>query len=184
MPLAFESLNHKTVAFGFYNIETDGLLLDRLFFFSTDFCRAVEPLLSATGPAEAVIPGHRFDDPAAIGDLMGAIGGVSRAGYLGELYSLWPFPARPVEFRQHGRGHQNRQTTEEILSRHGRPQTVTIARTAAPVTWSVGGYLFSAEGFTRLLAYVWRGGYPTWDERPAYVPGSFAPPGPAGISGS
>ena len=30
MPLAFESLSHGTIAFGFFNIESDLLLLDRL----------------------------------------------------------------------------------------------------------------------------------------------------------
>ena len=29
MPLAFESLSHGTIAFGFFNIESDLLLLDR-----------------------------------------------------------------------------------------------------------------------------------------------------------
>ena len=34
MPLAFESLSHGTVPFGFFNIDSDTLLLDRYFFFA------------------------------------------------------------------------------------------------------------------------------------------------------
>jgi hypothetical protein len=34
MPLAFESLSHGTIAFGFFNIESDMLLLDRYFLFA------------------------------------------------------------------------------------------------------------------------------------------------------
>jgi hypothetical protein len=31
MPLAFQSLSHGTITFGFFNIESDMLLLDRYF---------------------------------------------------------------------------------------------------------------------------------------------------------
>lgn len=33
MPLSFESRSHGPVAFGFFNIESDMLLLERTFFF-------------------------------------------------------------------------------------------------------------------------------------------------------
>ncbi|MGD2186296.1 MAG: hypothetical protein PVI71_09215 [Desulfobacterales bacterium] len=32
MPLAFESLSHGSIAFGFFNIETDMLLLENYFY--------------------------------------------------------------------------------------------------------------------------------------------------------
>ena len=38
MPLSFESMSHGTIAFGFFNIESDMLLCDRYFFFADDFC--------------------------------------------------------------------------------------------------------------------------------------------------
>ena len=44
MPLAFDSLNHGTIAFGFFNIEIDMLLLENLFFFADRFCGAVAEL--------------------------------------------------------------------------------------------------------------------------------------------
>ena len=34
MPLAFKSLSHETIAFGFFNIESDMLILDRYFLFA------------------------------------------------------------------------------------------------------------------------------------------------------
>ena len=41
MPLAFESLSHGTIAFGFFNIDSDMLLLEKYFLFATDFCRQI-----------------------------------------------------------------------------------------------------------------------------------------------
>jgi len=40
MPLTFESLSHGTIAFGFFNIESDMLLCDRYFLFADDLCLA------------------------------------------------------------------------------------------------------------------------------------------------
>ena len=50
MPLSFHSLSHGTVAFGFFNIESDMLLLDRYFFFATDFCAHVSDLAESGAP--------------------------------------------------------------------------------------------------------------------------------------
>lgn len=38
MPLAFNSLNQGNIAFGFFNIDTDLLLLEHYFLFADDFC--------------------------------------------------------------------------------------------------------------------------------------------------
>jgi hypothetical protein len=38
MPISFPSKSHGRIPIGFFNIETDMLLMDRYFFFSTDFC--------------------------------------------------------------------------------------------------------------------------------------------------
>jgi hypothetical protein len=43
-PLLFESVSHCGLAFGFFNIETDMLLLDDYFFCASDFCRHVTDL--------------------------------------------------------------------------------------------------------------------------------------------
>ena len=49
MPLAFESLSHGTIAFGFFNIESDMLLLDRYFLFAEDFCSYLKNIAQAVG---------------------------------------------------------------------------------------------------------------------------------------
>jgi hypothetical protein len=168
MPLAFPSLSHGTVAFGFYNIETDGLLLEDLFFFATDFSAAVEELASAGGdaPARAVLDGHRFPDRAAVGDLMGAIHGVRLVGYLGEIYRRWPFPADPEGFRQKLAGHANRAATQAVLDRCAERTRIPLTAEAGFGRVSVGPYEFSKAGFLELLRYVVRGGYPTWEDGP------------------
>jgi len=38
MPISFSSKSHGRIPIGFFNIETDMLLMDHYFFFSTDFC--------------------------------------------------------------------------------------------------------------------------------------------------
>jgi len=37
MPISFPSKSHGQIPIGFFNIETGMLLMDRYFFFSTDF---------------------------------------------------------------------------------------------------------------------------------------------------
>ncbi len=49
MPLAHRSLSHGTVVFGFFNIDTDCLLLNNVFFFATDFCAWIKRW-AAEGP--------------------------------------------------------------------------------------------------------------------------------------
>ena len=39
MPLVFESLSHGTIAFGFFNIDSDMLLLEQYFLFGSEFSR-------------------------------------------------------------------------------------------------------------------------------------------------
>lgn len=49
MPLAFESLSHGAIAFGFFNIESDMLLLEHYFFFATDFCEHIRAMAAMEG---------------------------------------------------------------------------------------------------------------------------------------
>lgn len=166
MPLSFSSRSHGTVAFGFYNIETDGLLLEDHFFFCSDLCRAVLELARAEGPRRrASLDGHRFDDPRLIGDLMGAIHGTHLAGYLGEVYRRWPFPKDPRAFRQRLGGEANRPQVEALLARTARPLTIELEAEGDWEVVRIGPYAFSRGEFLELLIYLWRGGYPRW-ERP------------------
>jgi len=41
MPLAFRSISHGILPFGFFNIESDLLLLDHYFLFASNFCKNV-----------------------------------------------------------------------------------------------------------------------------------------------
>ncbi len=44
MPLEFQSLSHGPIAFGFFNIESDMLLLEHYFFFASEFCKYISDL--------------------------------------------------------------------------------------------------------------------------------------------
>ena len=108
MPLAFDSLSHGKIAFGFFNIETDLLLLNRYFFFASDFCRhlmkAAEGLRE--GKWEAAWEVYSLEE-AAVGNLMGAIHGFDLRGFIGEVYRLFPFPEDPEGFKQNPEGYRD-----------------------------------------------------------------------------
>ena len=55
MPLTFESLSHGTIAFGFFNIESDLLLCDRYFLFADDFCANIVAMLESAGDQSYLI---------------------------------------------------------------------------------------------------------------------------------
>jgi hypothetical protein len=171
MPLAFKSLSHGTVAFGFFNIETDLLLLDRCFFFAADFCRQVAAPTDG-GPAETVLqPAWAIEAQEDIGDLMGAIAGVRYTGFIGAVYRRFPFPEDPAMFKQNPDGWKTRPILIELLSRCAVRCDLPIAMGQPAEAVAVGPYRFSRAGFRRLIAYVWRGGFPRWrnDVRPDYV---------------
>jgi hypothetical protein len=171
MPLAFESLSHGTVAFGFFNIESDLLLLDRWFFFAGDFCSQVAAV--AVGePAQTVLqPAWAFEAQEDIGDLMGAIAGVRHTGFIGAVYRRFPFPEDPAKFKQNPDGWKTRPILIGLLSRWAVRRDLSFAVGQAAEAVAVGPYRFSRTGFRRLMEYVWCGGYPRWENevRPDYV---------------
>ncbi len=163
MPLAFESLSHGTVAFGYFNIESDMLLLDRCFFFTPEFCGLVVAMAKSGNPFEASLPAFVIDDPHCIGDLMGAIHGVRYTGFIGAVYRRFPFPDSPAGFRQNPQGGQTRAEMVELIAGYARPEALRVAVSSEPVEVAFGGYRFDRDGFQALLEYVWRGGYPRWN---------------------
>ncbi len=176
MPLAFESISHGTIAFGFFNIDSDMLLLDRYFFFAPEFCRSVSALnRNKEAGSPVLIKGFFIEKAADIGDLMGAIHGVRFAGFIGEAYKRFPFPERPEDFKQKPEGARNRQVMEEIIKRYSDQLDIPLSagdeETARII--SAGIYRFTKQQFQELLRYVWRGGYPRWKGgvRPDYVTG-------------
>ncbi len=173
MPLAFESLNRGTVAFGFFNIDTDLLLLQQYFLFADDFCghlvRMAEDITQE--PYETVWEVYSIDDPRKIGDLMAAIHGIRYTGFIGEVYKHFPFPKREAEFKQKPEGFQNRASMISFLERWATTQSVPVRADKQNETNSIGEYLFTKEVFHQLIQYVWAGGYPRWKDeiRPDYV---------------
>jgi hypothetical protein len=173
MPLAFESLSHGTIAFGFFNIESDMLLLDQYFFFADDFCENIEKL--AANPVnqrlEDIWQIYHIADSQQIGDLTGAIHGVRYMGFIGEVYRRFPFPMKEEDFKQKADGHVNRSVVEEIIQDYA--QLIVIKITTAPDNGviEIGSYCFTRASFHELINYVWRGGYPRWKDeiRPDYV---------------
>ena len=47
MPLSFKSESHGDIAFGFFNIESDMLLLENYFFFADKFCEWMTQMASS-----------------------------------------------------------------------------------------------------------------------------------------
>ena len=167
MPLAFSSVSHGTVAFGFFNIDVDMLLLDRSFFFAHDFCLSVEELGRG---GRASMQGWSIHDPQDIGNLHGAIAGQDLSGFIGVTYERWPFPEAPEDFKQDPAGDANRDAAREMILGFGVEKKIDLVRDGAGRV-TVGEYAFDHPGFAALLAYVERGGYPRWrgEVRPRYV---------------
>ena len=172
MPLAFNSVSHGRIAFGFFNIETDLLLLDRYFIFAPEFCRHMAAWAGETGPLPWVQTWQvsLIDRIQNIGDLMGAIEGVRYLGFIGEVYRRFPFPQDPAGFRQKTDGVKNRDEINQILDRFGRDLDITCLATDLDRVF-VGDYEFTRRVFHELIHYVWLGGYPRWqdDTPPDYV---------------
>ena len=173
MPLAFKSLSHGTIAFGFFNIESDMLLLDRFFFFSTAFCGYMDDI-SACGPHESKQSHwhvYHIPDPERIGDLMGAIHGVRFTGFIGELYGKYPFPRNESEFRQKPEGFRTQAIVEAMIDNYAKRSKVPFTMDERQNEVVIGPYRFSRSSFQELIRYVWQGGYPRWrdEQRPDYV---------------
>ena len=173
MPLAFESLSHGTIAFGFFNIETDMLLLDHYFFFADDFCKNIEKLagISVNQRFEDTWQVYHIVDSQQIGNLTGAIHGLRYTGFIGEVYRWFPFPVKEEDFKQNADGYLNRPVVEEIIQDYAQPVEIKIIVAPHDGVIEIGSYCFTRATFHDLLNYVWRGGYPRWKDqiRPDYV---------------
>ena len=173
MPLAFPSKSHATIVFGFFNIESDMLLLNGNFFFADRFCQAVGELDqgSCAEVFETSLPGWLIDDPYKVGNVNAAIQGVDLSGFIGATYRKFPFPKEPQGFKQKPYGAENQAIFSELIEGFGRPQSIRLGWQAADQTVSLAEIVFERETFTQLIGYVDRGGYPRWENevRPAYV---------------
>ena len=172
MPLLFQSLSHGEVPFGFFNIETDMILLNNYFFFASDMAENVIRLAgNESGMSqEQTWPVYILTE-GQIGNLMGAISGVVFQGFIGEVYTHFPFPHEPEKFKQNPDGYKTRGLIEEIVNRYTGPSTIEITVDTREQRMSIGEYHFSKPGFHALLGYLWAGGYPRWKDgiRPGYI---------------
>lgn len=172
MPLAFESLSHGIIAFGFFNIKTDMILMENYFFFAEDFCNKIVELAEKESYyVTDEFPTFEIKDPIKIGNLMKAINGIEFEGFIGELYKLFPFPKELKEFKQDPYGFENREIVSRIIQRYGEKKIIAIELSQESETLRFGRYLFSKKQFSKLLDYIWEGGYPKWrdNNRPGYV---------------
>jgi hypothetical protein len=172
MPLLFPSLSHGEVAFGFFNIETDMLLLNHYFFFASDFCRHVSEM-SMLKPGETnsadweiyVLEGKH------IGSVMGAINRIDLRGFIGEVYVCYPFPEGTNSFKQNPDGYHTQPEMRKIIAKYGMPEVINCSVDSRGNVLNIGNFRFSLLQLHRLIRYVWEGGYPRWkaDQRPDYV---------------
>lgn len=166
MPLAFQSLSHGTTAFGFFNIDSDMLLLDRIFFFAPLFCRSLAEIAEtgATCHHATTWDVYRIERSDDIGDLMGAIHGIRYTGFIGEVYRRFPFPSEPEAFRQKAEGNGTRADMEALIQKYARKLQIPFVIEKEGTEVSIGVYRFDRPGFQDLIQYVWLGGYPRWKD--------------------
>jgi len=171
MPLAFESESHGTIAFGFFNIESDMLLLDQYFFFASDFCTAVIEFVqqSKTNEITVSLPAYCIDNQVDIGDLHGAINGSHHSGFIGETYKKYPFPKQMADFKQQTRGYETRTEFKLLIGKYSSSCQLLLENKQQ--TFNLGCYYFTSRNFIKLVEYVLQGGYPGWLEgiAPDYV---------------
>jgi len=166
MPLAFDSLSHGAIAFGFFNIDSDMLLLDRFFFFATNFCNNIIDLAKngGSGLYRAQWDVYQIFHPADVGDLMGAIHGVHFSGFIGEVYRRFPFPRSPEAFKQRPEGWQTQTVMKELIERFAQSVQIPLFVDPGSREISIGAYRFTRPVFHELIQYVWQGGYPRWKD--------------------
>ncbi len=172
MPLSFRSRSHGSIAFGFFNIESDMLVLEKYFFFADDFCRWVIEMAEENdlGVKKFEHPVYYIADPDDIGDLMGAIHGMLFTGFIGKLYTLFPFPQDPEAFKQNPDGFKTREVVKSYIKPFSAIKNISI-EIQDDNKVKIGTYLFDRIVFHELIQYVWKGGYPCWKNeiRPDYV---------------
>ena len=173
MPLAFESLSHGTIAFGFFNIDSDMLLLEKYFLFGSEFCQHISDMAENCDEDqfESRWPVYTIENRAQIGDLMGAIHGLRFTGFIGELYRKYPFPDKPEAFKQKPEGYQTQALVRDMILNYAGQIQLRVAADSRALEVNIGEYKFSRKIFRELITYVWRGGYPRWRDgiRPNYV---------------
>ena len=162
MPVSFSCISHGRIPIGFFNIETDMLLMDRYFFFSTDFCKWVIEWADTEDFDRDEKTVYAIKQREMIGNLSGAIYRYQFSGFIGEVYKLFPFPDNPSGFKQKPYGAQNRQTVEKTLQPFAGPLEIPIVFHPERSTIDFGDYTFSTHVFREIIGYIEAGGMPGW----------------------
>ena len=172
MPLLFKSLNHGEIPFGFFNIETDMILLNNYFFFASDFSgHIIEMAGKGLNESSDMAWNAYVLEEKDIGNLMAAISGVYFSGFIGDVYGHFPFPHEPEKFKQNPEGYKTRELIDGIIKRYASLTKIPVIAAISSREIKIGEYMFSRAGFHELLAYLWMGGYPRWKDgvRPDYI---------------
>lgn len=173
MPLGFHSVSHGIIAYGFFNIETDLLLMRQHVFWCRDFCELISDL-AKTEPHKLFqtrLNSWFIPNPRDLGDLHGSIAGRTHYGLIGETYRRWPFPEDMGDFNQKPAGAASKQEVRKIAERFGQAQKLEVKADPATAVLAIGTYQFTPNESRALVDYVWRGGMPGWmgGERPDYL---------------
>ena len=172
MPLGFRSLSHGEIAFGFFNVKSDMLLLQNNFFFADDFCKQINALEDSCedDPAFQWNIWH-ISNPSDMGDFSSVLGEIRDAGFWGELYRQYPFPKHPEKFHQQPDGWKTQDDVTRIMGNYGTQKQISIGVDPDKEIAYIGEYYFNYQNFKELILYVWAGGYPKWQDgkRPEYV---------------
>ena len=171
MPLTFQTTNHGSIAFGFFNIESDMLLLQQYFFFADDFCRYISTCaVHKKWNTDERLEAYEIANPADVGDLMGAINGIHYTGFIGDTYRKFPFPKNPAAFKQNPLGEKTRNLFIEMITPYAETIKIPFFRLQNRHV-RIGNYIFDQKNFRELLHYVEQGGFPRWQNnlKPDYI---------------
>jgi hypothetical protein len=172
MPLAYRSLSHGFVPFGFFNVATDMVLLADHFMFASDLCSWVGRWAQAPTRFSEERPSWVIADRRSLGNLHGAMRGDDLSGFIGATYARYPFPPDEAAFKQDPEGYRVQAWAAGLIERFSgpsRPMPVVVDDLDRAI--ALGPYRFDPPGFSALILYLWRGGMPRWREemRPHYV---------------
>ncbi len=163
MPLGFESISHGQIAFGFFNIETDLLLLNDYFIFAPEFCEYVSASAEIHRDGDYEAQWHVYRIPMRnIGKLMGAIYGIDHQGFIGAVYERFPFPEDQSQFKQNPEGFKTRAVIEEMIQNYAERAVISFRIDQKKHQVYIGDYVFAWKVFQELIQYVWLGGMPRW----------------------
>ena len=117
------------------------------------------------------MPGYVIEKFEYIVNVMGEIHGIDLTEVIGAAYKLFPFPQSPEEFKQKLDGKAHRAVVENLISQWSQPRKILVEVEAGSQRVKIAELLFSKATFRELVAYVWRGGMPGWEDtlRPDYV---------------